>query len=109
MITQIIRWNIHPDKVQAYTAWAQTAVPRLLAAPGLSELRAYRPIIGNSHVVTIYEFADLAAWVTWNTDAEVRKTTEERRTFTLNESSELWGPSSTWPEPLRSEGDAHHE
>ena len=104
MITQIIRWDIHPDKVQAYTAWAQSAVPRLLAAPGLSELRAYRPVIGDSHVVTVYVFADLAAWVTWSMDANVRQVTEERRTFTLNERSELWGASPNWPEPMRPEG-----
>ncbi|NLG51867.1 MAG: hypothetical protein GX552_17315 [Chloroflexi bacterium] len=105
MITLIIRWNIHPDKIQAYTAWAQSAVPRLLAAPGLSELRAYRPLIGDSQVVTVYEFASLEDWITWNTSADVRETTEARRAFTLNERSELWGASPTWPEPLRAEGE----
>lgn len=106
MITLIIRWNIHPDKVQPYMAWAQTAVPRLLAAPGLSELRAYRPLIGDSHVVTIYEFDSLTDWISWSTHPDVRQFTEERRAFTLNERSELWGASPTWPEPIRLEGEA---
>lgn len=109
MITEIVRWDVHPDKVQAYMAWAQTSIPRLLTAPGLVELRAYRPIIGNSQVVTVYEFPDLASWATWHMHAEVRRFTDERRTFTINEFSELWGVSPIWPNPMRPEGEVYRE
>ena len=102
MIIQIVRWDINPDKVQAYEAWAQAAVPRLAAIAGPIKLGAYRPIIGSSQVVTLYEFADLTAWAMWSTNAEVQAITSERRAFTLNEISELWGESPIVPEPVHS-------
>ncbi len=101
MVIQVLKWDIHPDKVEAYTEWAKTAIPSLLAVPGLVEFRGYRPVTGTSQVVTTYEFADLAAWAAWSSHEEVQRLTNERRTFTLNEVSELWGPSPIVPEPIR--------
>ena len=101
MVIEVIKWDIHPDKVEAYSAWTKTAIPKLLAVPGLVEFRGYRPATGSSQVVTTYEFANLAAWAAWYTHEEVRKLTNERRTFTVNEVSELWGPSPIVPEPIR--------
>jgi heme-degrading monooxygenase HmoA len=101
MVIQVNKWDIHPDKVEAYTAWAKTAVPKVLAVPGLIEFRAYRPVTGTSQIVTTYEFADFSAWAAWYAHAEIQKLTEERRTFTVNEVSELWGPSPIVPEPIR--------
>lgn len=100
---QVIKWDIHPDKVQEYEAWARSVVPRLLAIPGLIEFRAYGPIAGSTQVVTTYEFEDLAAWITWNEQEEVRAVVRERRTLTINEYSELWGPSPIIPAALHSE------
>jgi heme-degrading monooxygenase HmoA len=104
MVIQVIKWDIHPDKVEAYTAWAKAALPKFLAVPGLVEFRAYRPITGTSQIVTTYEFADLAAWATWYAHEDVQQATNERRTFTINEVSELWGPSLIVPEPIRPGG-----
>jgi antibiotic biosynthesis monooxygenase (ABM) superfamily enzyme len=101
MVIQVIKWDVPSDKVEAYTAWAKASLPKLLAVPGLVEFRGYRPITGSSQIVTTYEFADLASWATWYTHKDVQQLTNERRTFTVNEVSELWGPSPVVPEPIR--------
>jgi len=101
MVLHVLKWDIHPDKMEAYAAWAKPAVQRLLAVPGLTEFRAYRPATGSSQVVTTYEFADFEAWSAWYSSDEIQKITVERRAFTTNEFSELWGPSPIVPEPIR--------
>jgi antibiotic biosynthesis monooxygenase (ABM) superfamily enzyme len=101
MVIYVLKWDIHPDKAEAYAAWVKTGVPRLLAVPGLVEFRAYRAVTGISQAVTTYEFADLAAWAAWYAHEEVQQLTNERRAFTLNEVSELWGPSPFVPAPIR--------
>jgi antibiotic biosynthesis monooxygenase (ABM) superfamily enzyme len=101
VVTHVIKWDIHPDKVEAYTAWAKAAIPKILAVPGLIEFRAYRPATGASQVVTTGEFADFAAWAAWYSHEEIQKLINERRAFTINEVSELWGPSPVAPAPLR--------
>lgn len=104
MVTQVVRYDIHPFKVEAYAEWAKTAIPKLLAVPGLVEFRGYRAVTGPSQIVTTFEFADLAAWAAWAAHDVVQALTHERRTFTLNEVSELWGPSPIVPEPIRPRG-----
>jgi antibiotic biosynthesis monooxygenase (ABM) superfamily enzyme len=101
MVIHVQKWDIHPDKVEAYTAWAKTAIPKILALPGLVEFRGYRPVTGTSQIVTTYEFADLAAWAAWYAHEEIQELLNERRAFTLNEVSEVWGPSPIVPEPIR--------
>jgi len=101
MVLHIIKYDIHPDKAEAYTAWAKVAVPKILAIPGLVEFRGYRPITGGSQVVTTFEFIDLSAWATWYAHDDIQKLTNERRTFTLNEVSEIWGPSPIVSKPIR--------
>ena len=44
MIVQFMQYDIRPEKADAYFEWQQATVPRLLAVPGLVELRAHRPI-----------------------------------------------------------------
>jgi len=104
MVIYVSKWNIHPDKVAAYAEWAKSAVPRVLAVPGLVEFRGYRPVTGPSQVVVTYEFADLAAWATWYGNEEVQKITDELRTFAVDVESELWGPSPIVSEPIRPGG-----
>ena len=101
MVLHVIKWDVHPDKVEEYTAWAKTALPRTLSVPGIAEFRGYRPVTGSSQVVTTYEFADLEAWSSWYTNEEIQNLMNERRKFTINETSELWGPSPVVPEPIR--------
>lgn len=103
MVLQVMKWNIHPDKVEAYLKWADTAIKRTLSVPGVVEFRAYRPATGASQAVTTYEFADMAAWAVWQSDEGVRKVMNELRTLTLNVNIEVWGPSPVVPEPIRPE------
>jgi antibiotic biosynthesis monooxygenase (ABM) superfamily enzyme len=101
MVIQILKWDIHPDKIAAYTEWAKTAIPSILAVPGLVEFRGYRPVIGDAHIVSTFEFADLAAWAAWSNHEDIQRITDELRTFTIKVESELWGPSPVVPEPIR--------
>jgi antibiotic biosynthesis monooxygenase (ABM) superfamily enzyme len=101
MVLHVIKWDVHPDKLEDYAAWAKTAVPRTLAVPGLVEFRGFRPVTGSSQVVTTYEFADFEAWSSWYTNEEIQNLMNERRKFTFNEISELWGPSPVVPDPIR--------
>jgi heme-degrading monooxygenase HmoA len=99
MVVQVTRWNVHPDKTEAYAKWAEGAVKRLLAVPGVVEFRAYRPVTGAFQVVTTYEFADMASWVAWEGSEEAQKVLAELRTVALNVSLEVW---STWKAPRQS-------
>ena len=101
MVLFVMKWDIHPDKVEAYMKWTESAIKRTLAAPGVVEFRAYRPVSGASQVVVTYEFADLATWAAWNGNQDVQKVLEELRTLTLNVNIELWGPSPVVPAPIR--------
>jgi len=101
MVLFVMKWDIHPDKVEAYMKWTESAIKRTLAAPGVVEFRAYRPVSGASQVVVTYEFADLATWAAWNGNEDVQKVLEELRTLALNVNIEVWGPSPVVPAPIR--------
>ena len=103
MVLQVMKWNIHPDKVEDYLNWTESAIKRTLAVPGVVEFRAYRPATGASQVVTTYEFADMATWAAWQSDEDGQKVMDELRTLTLNVNIEVWGPSPVVPEPIRPE------
>jgi antibiotic biosynthesis monooxygenase (ABM) superfamily enzyme len=104
MVLFITKYDIHPDKIEAYNAWAKTAIPAVMKVPGMSEFRAYRPVTGGSQIVTVFEFADLTSWETFFSHDEYQRLLLERRAFILNEVSEVWGPSPLVPEPLRPGG-----
>ncbi len=101
MVLQVMKWDIHPDKAEAYLEWTQNAIGRTLAAPGVVEFRAYRPATGASQAVTTYEFADMAAWSAWQSNEDVQKVLNELHTVALNVNIEVWGPSPVVPEPIR--------
>ncbi len=101
MVLQVMKWNIHPDKVEAYYKWTEGAIKRTLSVPGVVEFRAYRPATGSSEVVTTYEFADMAAWAFWQSNEDVQKVLNELRTLALDVRTEVWGPSPVVPEPIR--------
>jgi antibiotic biosynthesis monooxygenase (ABM) superfamily enzyme len=101
MVLYVIKWDIHPDKMEDYTAWAKSAIPRLLAVPGIVEFRAYRPATGSGQVVTTYEFSDYEAWSAWYSNKEIQQIIDERRAYVINDTSELWGPSPVVPAPIR--------
>ncbi len=101
MVLYVQKWDIHPDKVDAYLKWTEGAIKRVLAIPGVVEFRAYRGGPGASQVVITYEFADMAAWAAWYSSEDVQKVRAEAGTLTLNLTNELWGPSPVVPAPIR--------
>jgi quinol monooxygenase YgiN len=101
MVLCVMRWNIHPDKKDAYTKWTEGAIRRTVAAPGLVEFRAYRPVTGKYQVVVTYEFADLPAWTAWYTNPDVQHVLDELHTVTVGATVEIWGPSPVVPVPIR--------
>lgn len=43
MVLYVMKWNIHPEKGEAYRAFAERAVPATVGVPGVVEFRGYRP------------------------------------------------------------------
>lgn len=104
MVLFVIKWDILPDRVEAYLKWTESAMRRTLAVPGVVELRAYRLAAGASQVVITYEFTDFAAWVAWYVNEDCQKVLDELKTYTTNIIIELWGPSPAVPKPVRPGG-----
>jgi len=104
MVLFVVKWDIHPDKVDAYLEWLKSAVPRTLGVPGVVEFRAYRGAAGAPQILATYEFADLAAWAAWYTHEDAQKVWAELHTVGLNVTAELWGPSPVMPKPIRPGG-----
>jgi len=101
MVLYVVKWNLHPDKVEAYAKFTQSAIRRVLSVPGVVEFRGYRPATGAHEIVITYEFADLGAWAAWHANEEVQKVMNEARTLAIDVTSELWGPSPVVPAPIR--------
>ncbi len=101
MVFHVLRYNILPDKAEAYNEWVGPAIQRVLAVPGVVELRAYRPITGPFQVISTWEFANLATWSAWYAHEDVQKAHSELRAFTADLTPELWGSSPVVPEPIR--------
>jgi quinol monooxygenase YgiN len=101
MVLHVTKWDVHPDKVEAYSKWVGGAVQRLVAAPGVIEFRAYRGAAGAPNIVSTFEFADMAAWAAWQGHEETQKVLAELRTLALNVSIEVWGPSPLVTAPVR--------
>jgi antibiotic biosynthesis monooxygenase (ABM) superfamily enzyme len=101
MVLTVMKWDVHPDKSEAYLKWTESAIKRTLAAPGVVEFRAYRPATGTSQIVITYEFADLTTWAKWQSNQDVQNVLNELRTLALNVVSEVWGPSPVVPAPIR--------
>ena len=100
MVIYVMKWDILPD-VEAYTKWTESAIKRVIGAPGVVEFRAYRSAAGASQAVVTYEFEDMAAWATWDANEDVQNVKAELHRFATNVSTELWGPSPIVPEPIR--------
>ncbi len=101
MVSYIAKWNILPDKAEAYKEWAPSVINRLMEVPGVLEFRAYRPATGSHQVVLMYEFADMSAWASWQSNEDIQATFDELRTYAGDIEVELWGPSPIIPEPVR--------
>ena len=101
MVIAVLKWDIHPDKRDAYLQWTAGAIKRTIGAPGVIEFRAYRTTTGDSEVAITYEFADLATWAAWRSHEDTQKVLEELHTLALNIKTEVWGPSPVVPAPIR--------
>lgn len=104
MVLYVVKWDIHPDKTDAYLQWLGNSIPRTLAIPGVVEFRAYRGAVGAPQIVATYEFADMAAWAAWYMTEDAQKVWTELHTLALNVAAELWNPSPTVPTPIRPGG-----
>ncbi|HMD90622.1 MAG TPA: antibiotic biosynthesis monooxygenase [Anaerolineaceae bacterium] len=101
MVLMVQKFDIHPDKAEAYLKWTEGAIKGTLAVPGVVEFRAYRTAASGSQIVTTYEFADMATWATWQSNEIIQKIQAELHVYALNVSIELWGPSPVVPAPIR--------
>jgi len=104
MVLYVMKWNILPDKKEAYTQWTESAIRRTLAVPGLVEFRAYRPATGEAQHVVTYEFADLAGWTAFYDHPDFQNVLEELKTLVTNLTTEVWGPSPVVSAPIRPGG-----
>jgi antibiotic biosynthesis monooxygenase (ABM) superfamily enzyme len=103
MVLYVVKWDILPDKEEAYLQWSEGAIQRIVAVPGVLEVRAYRPSNGASQVVGTCKFADLAAWSAFYAHEDTQKVWDELKTLTTNLTAELWSPSPVVPEPIQPE------
>lgn len=101
MVLYVVKWDIHPDKTEAYLEWLNSAIPRTLAVPGVVEFRGYRGVSGASQIMATYEFADLPGWAAWFAHEDCQNVLAELHTLTQNVKTELWWPSPTVPVPIR--------
>ena len=101
MVLLVTKWNVHPDKLEAYTKWTEGAIKTTVGTPGVVELRSYRTATGNSQVVTTFEFADFAAWAAWYGTEAVQRVFTELHTVAMDVDIDLWGPSPLIPVPIR--------
>lgn len=97
----VSKFDIRAGMAAAYVEFAKANIPAYLNAPGLIELRGYRPIIGSAQVAITFEFADLAAFAIWRSHPEVERVMVESRQYGENICMELWGPSPVSAAPLR--------
>ena len=101
MVLYVMKWNVRPEKVEAYAKWAISTNQRQMAVKGVVEFRGYRAASGSHRVVVTYEFADIAAWAAWAFNEDIQKTRDELDVYATDITAELWGPSPVIPAPIR--------
>lgn len=91
MVVYVLKWDILPDKAEAYLKWVDGAIKRVLAVPGVVEFRAHRPAAGGPQVAVTYEFTDFTTWAAWYTSEQCQKALEKSRAYATNITAELFG------------------
>ena len=89
MVLYVVKWNLHPDKVEAYAKWVKSAIQRQMAVKGVVELRASHSAAGTHRIVATYEFADMAAWAAWQSHEDIQKTRNELDAVAIDVTAEL--------------------
>jgi len=102
MVLYIMKYDVHAEKRENVTKWAmESAVPRILKAPGLKEFCSYRPATGTHQIAAVSTFKDMVSCASWLEQPDTQKMMEELRQFCFNLSVDIWGPSPVIPEPMR--------
>jgi heme-degrading monooxygenase HmoA len=101
VVIYVRKYDVHREKRGDHLKWAASVNSRLLAVPGILEIRVFRTAVGASQMVATAEFADLAAWAEWYGHEEVQTVFSEAREYLSSLTTELWGPSPVHPEPVR--------
>lgn len=96
----VLKWDINPRRNESYDEWALTSIKRSLVVPGVREVRAYRPMAGESQVVVTFEFEDFDSWSNWFNHEKTQKIFIELFGMAANVETELWEPSPLIPEPI---------
>lgn len=105
MLLYVVRWDIPAEQSDDYLGWVRSAIKRTTSVPGVIELRSYRPVAGETQVVTIFEFNDFESWSAWFNHQKVQTVFEEMFHMVTNVRRELWEPSPILPEPIRPQPD----
>lgn len=101
MVLFVTKYDVHPDKLEAFRKLAEDMRKQIPALPGLVEFRAYRGVAGAPLVMETWEFADMAAFAAWWTNDEVQKQVTAFTPFVLNRRRELWDSWPSAPTPIR--------
>ncbi|HET6445624.1 MAG TPA: antibiotic biosynthesis monooxygenase [candidate division Zixibacteria bacterium] len=104
MYLYVLKWDINPRRSDAYDDWAQKAIKRSIEVPGVLEVRAFRPMAGESQVVVTFEFEDFDSWSLWFNDDHIQQVFNELFAMAANVNRELWEPSPLIPEPINLTG-----
>jgi antibiotic biosynthesis monooxygenase (ABM) superfamily enzyme len=100
MYLYVLKWDINPKRNQSYDEWALETIKRALEVPGVMEVRAYRPLAGESQVVVTFGFEDFDSWSEWFNDDLIQQIFIELYGMAANVQRELWEPSPLIPEPI---------
>ena len=101
MVLAVIKWDIHPDKVEAYTKWVPTAIQRDLSGTGrggIPRVPGVRRFAADRHDVRVHRCRGLGGVAIECRRAERAVGTVQ---LALNVTSEVWGPSPLVPAPVR--------
>lgn len=100
MVVYIQRYNVIPEKRDAWQSWAQVAIPEILKVPGLIDLSAHRPVTGDYEVALLYTFATLDDWSSWINSTTMQRLLVESRQYEADLTFELWNGSALVPNRL---------
>ena len=109
MYLYVLKWDINPRRIEAYDKWALKAIRRSITVPGVLEVRAFRPIAGQSQVVVTFEFEDFESWSFWFNDAQIQMIFNELFAMAVNVHRELWEPSPLIPDPITLDDDPQED
>jgi antibiotic biosynthesis monooxygenase (ABM) superfamily enzyme len=101
VVLYVVRWDIPSKQTDEYLTWVRFGIAQTIAVPGVIELRSYRPVAGETQVVTTFQFEDFASWSAWFDHEKVQAVFEQMFAMVTNIHRELWEPSPIVPEPIR--------